>query len=81
MTLGKPGVKYGLHRPGAKPTAKPVASIFGDADEEAEEQMNVGKVLTSDKHREKMQKRAAVMSPSPWKSLRRSLATQRPSSA
>lgn len=31
MTIGKPGTKYGLHRPSA---AKPVASVFGDADDE-----------------------------------------------
>jgi hypothetical protein len=33
MNIGKPGTKYGLHRPNAA-KAKPVASVFGDADEE-----------------------------------------------
>lgn len=33
MSIGKPGTKYGLHRPNAA-KAKPVASVFGDADDE-----------------------------------------------
>ena len=57
MTLGKPGIKYGLHRPNAAAKAKPVASIFGD-DEDDSAIVDPGKALMSDKHREKMQKRA-----------------------
>jgi hypothetical protein len=59
MTIGKPGTKYGLHRPNAaKPAAKPVSSIFGEVDEDEAANSNPGKILLSDKHREKMQKRA-----------------------
>ena len=58
MTIGKPGTKYGLHRPNAAPKAKPVASIFGDADEDDSSTVDPSKALMSEKHRERMQKRA-----------------------
>ena len=58
MTIGKAGTKYGLHRPNAAAKAKPVASIFGDADEEDPGSVDPSKALMSEKHREKMQKRA-----------------------
>jgi hypothetical protein len=58
MTIGKAGTKYGLHRPNAAAKAKPVASVFGDADEEGQGSVDPSKALMSEKHREKMQKRA-----------------------
>lgn len=53
MVIGQAGKKYGLHRPGAP--AKN-SSVFANEDDDAVHE-DVLKALTSDKHKEKMQKR------------------------
>ena len=57
IVIGQPGKKYGLHRPGQASKTPVRPSIFNDEGED-EESQDPAKVVMSDKHREKMQKRA-----------------------
>eukprot|EP00960_Hanusia_phi_P051902 761095-Hanusia_phi.AAC.1 len=57
IVIGQPGKKYGLHKPG-QATKPPVRASIFDEDADEDEGQDPAKVVMSEKHREKMQKRA-----------------------